>query len=351
MVVVNTDYLIIGQGLAGSLLAWELIQRQKKVIIVDNNQENASLIAAGLINPVTGMRFVKNANVDYLLPTAKNYYQQLRLFFQQTFYVEKGMLRLIQNQKEQSACQKRFSQQDYQTYLSEKITSNVAINAHMGLLEQKQTGYLLTQLLLNSLKKYFISINAYIKSHVAYDDIKLIPNLQWQHIKPKYIVFCEGYQATHNPWFSWLPFQLVKGEIITARSSTRIIDNMLNYGHWFIPLDSYQFRTGATFDRDNVDCHITTSAKKILLTSLKHIYPSLKTEQIIQQQAGIRPTTLDKQPFIGTHPKHSELVFFNGFGSKGSLQIPWNCQHLADHLINNSPLHPSNNILRYYPKP
>ena len=66
-----TDYLIIGQGLAGSLLAWELIQRDCKVVIIDNGKENASQVAAGLINPITGMRFVKSADVDTLLPAAK----------------------------------------------------------------------------------------------------------------------------------------------------------------------------------------------------------------------------------------------------------------------------------------
>jgi len=52
------DFLIVGQGLAGSLMAWELMQRGKTVLIVDNGLENASRVAAGLINPVTGMRFV-----------------------------------------------------------------------------------------------------------------------------------------------------------------------------------------------------------------------------------------------------------------------------------------------------
>ena len=65
------DYLIIGQGLAGSLLAWELIQRDCKVVIIDNGKENASQVAAGLINPITGMRFVKSTDVDTLLPDSK----------------------------------------------------------------------------------------------------------------------------------------------------------------------------------------------------------------------------------------------------------------------------------------
>ena len=81
------DYLIIGLGLAGSLLAWELLQRGCTIMVVDNGLENASQVAAGLINPVTGMRLVKSADLEHLLPSAKRCYEQLSQFFSQDFYI------------------------------------------------------------------------------------------------------------------------------------------------------------------------------------------------------------------------------------------------------------------------
>lgn len=343
----EVDYLIIGQGLAGSLLAWELIQRQKKVIIVDNNQLNASLVAAGLINPVTGMRFVKAADVEKTLPFAINYYQQLALYFKQTFYIEKPMLRLLRNNKELVACNKRIKDPEYQPYLNGIISAHPDINSNYGILEQSLTGYLLTIPLLSALKNYFISLNAYINADIHYDEINLSPTLHWKNTYPKQIIFCEGHRATHNPWFSRLPFQPVKGEIITATANHKIQQNILNYGQWFIPLDNYQFRTGASFDRDNLDTNITSEARDTLLDVLKQVYPALNIKQITHQQAGIRPTTLDKMPFVGRHPNYPDLIMFNGFGSKGSLQIPWHCQSLAEHLINNQPIANTSNIIRY----
>ena len=61
------DYLLVGQGLAGSILGWELMQRGCRILIIDQEIGNASRIAAGLINPVTGMRFFKMEGVDRLL--------------------------------------------------------------------------------------------------------------------------------------------------------------------------------------------------------------------------------------------------------------------------------------------
>jgi glycine/D-amino acid oxidase-like deaminating enzyme len=333
--------------LAGSLLAWELSQRQKKVILIDNGKENASQLAAGLINPVTGMRFVKSTDVDRLLPTAINYYNQLSHYFQHTFYIEKPMLRILRNNKEILACQKRLQQVEYAPYLSKPVPSIPPFYAPLGLLPQKQTGYLLTKALLTALKNHFISINAYQIDELKYNDIELSPRIHWKGIRPKQIIFCEGHHASKNPWFSWLPFQPVKGEIITATATKKIPQHILNYGHWFIPLNDYQFRTGATFDRDNLNALITMDAKETLLNSLKQVYPGLTVERINNQQAGIRPTTLDKHPFIGNHPIHPELVIFSGFGAKGSLQIPWYSKCLADNLLNDHPIPQPCNILRY----
>ena len=343
------DYLIIGQGLAGSLLAWELIQRDCKVVIIDNGKENASQVAAGLINPVTGMRFVKSADVDMLLPVAKQCYSRLADVFQQTFYIEKPMLRLFRSDKELTHCLKRLDDPDYQDFLGAITQSDQAFNNHaipFGFLEQKQTGYLLTRPLLTCLKDFFIARHCYRQADIDYQDIQLQPSLRWQDISPKQIIFCEGHHATNNPWFSWLPFQLVKGEILTLKHSCRLPDKILNFGGWLIPLNSHHIRIGATFDRENLNTLPTESGKKALLNELKLISANLAQATLLNHQANIRPCTVDKHAFIGHHPQRPQLAIFNGFGAKGSLQIPWYCQHFADALLTDKPL--ISNIQSHY---
>ncbi len=62
------NYIIVGQGLAGSLLAHSLRKAGKSVLIVDSFKPNSSSrVAAGLINPVTGRRMVKTWQADTLL--------------------------------------------------------------------------------------------------------------------------------------------------------------------------------------------------------------------------------------------------------------------------------------------
>ena len=329
------DYLIIGQGLAGSLLAWQLIQKNCRVLVMDNGLENASQVAAGLINPITGMRFVKSFQVDDYLPIAKQHYAELSCYFQQVFYIEKPMLRLFKHTKEYNNAEKRLLDSNYQNYLGQ---------LQRGSIEQYQTGYLLTRTLLNTLKQFFIQQNSYQQSEFNFSDLQLQP-LQCYGIQAKTIIFCEGHHARFNPYFSYLPFQVVKGEILTLQHQQTVSDKILNYGHWLIPLNQNTVRTGATFDTENLNSEATDAAKQELLNALNKVLPL--NAQITAHQAQIRPCTLDKQPFIGFHPKHQQLAIFNGFGAKGSLQIPYYAKRFADTLLNNAPLPHHCNIQRY----
>lgn len=335
----QVDYLIIGQGLAGSLLAWELIQRGFTVQIIDNNQENASQVAAGLINPVTGMRLVKNEGIENLLPCAKQTYQSLGHFFKTDFYQKKTLLRIVRNEKELKKYQQRLLDPSYLDFLSSELKPTPAeLIAPLGLIQQKQTGYLATVPLLKQLKEFFQSKQCYQATNFDYQALTFGNPFSWQGLRAKKVIFCEGYQAINNPWFQYLPFQLAKGEILTFKNNTPIIPEMLNYGRWFIPSSAQEFRIGATFENNVIDTQPTEQAKTDLITALHKVYPNLKSAQLIKHQANIRPTTLDKSPFIEQHPEHKNLYIFNGFGSKGSLQIPFYSQQFVDYLSSNSSL-------------
>ena len=75
------DYLIVGQGIAGTFLSYYLIRAGKKVIVIDEyNPATASRVASGIINPVTGRRVVTTWMIDELLPFAQNAYSEIGAF-------------------------------------------------------------------------------------------------------------------------------------------------------------------------------------------------------------------------------------------------------------------------------
>src|SRR6478609_6743743 len=84
---VKVDYLIIGQGLAGSCLALQLLKRGKCVFVFDEPEKNrASLIAAGLFNPVTGKLMTKTWKADKLFDYLHSFYPEAEEFLKSKFY-------------------------------------------------------------------------------------------------------------------------------------------------------------------------------------------------------------------------------------------------------------------------
>jgi glycine/D-amino acid oxidase-like deaminating enzyme len=341
----RVDFLIVGQGLAGSLLAWELLQRGARVLLVDSGANNASRVAAGLINPITGMRLVKTPGIDSLLPAALTLYRQLERQFGRRFYVEIPLLRILANERERQYAEQRCADAAYADDIERLLPKNAA--APFGSLLQKRSGYLLTAPLLDELRDYCGNCGSYRQAVLAYDDIALNSDgAHWQEVAAQRVVFCEGYRCRANPWFGWLPLQPVKGEILTLRAS-KLPEHIVNYGQWLIPLDAQTCRCGATFDRERLDTEPTADGRQELLAGLQTYCPQIEPGEVIAHQAGIRPATLDTQPFLGAHPQHPQLVMFNGFGAKGSLAIPHYARCLADYLLSGSALPPNADLRRH----
>ena len=217
-----------------------------------------------------------------------------------------------------------------------------------GILQQQHTGYLKTRQLLTSLRDFFIANSCYRQTRLDYREIKFQPCLRWRDLQPQHIVFCEGHRATANPWFGRLPFQPVKGEILSCRTSAVYPAQILNFGYWMIPTEPQQFRVGATFDLINLDTQPTEHASNQLLQALTEVCPGVQPVEVVEHQAGIRTATQDKQPFIGSHPVYNHLHIFNGFGAKGSLAIPWYARQFTGVLNRTASLPVTAHVQRYY---
>ena len=61
------DFIIVGQGIAGTVLADHLIGSGFKILVIDESGlSNSSRVAGGLFNPITGRNMVKTWRADEL---------------------------------------------------------------------------------------------------------------------------------------------------------------------------------------------------------------------------------------------------------------------------------------------
>jgi glycine/D-amino acid oxidase-like deaminating enzyme len=159
------------------------------------------------------------------------------------------------------------------------------------------------------------------------------------------IIFCNGLSSMHGKFFSWLPFNPVKGEILAVDLDIEI-DFILSRGIFVIPEAGTQCKVGATYDRGITDTAISENARDYLLSKVRKLVRS--NIEILGQSAGIRPATRDRRPFIGIHPIFKTIAIFNGFGSKGVSLIPYLSGIFTDHLLSGHKLEPDINIIRYF---
>jgi len=334
----HIDSLIIGQGLAGSILAWQLMQCGQRVIVVaDQSAASASRVAAGLFNPVTGKRLLLQDDAETVIQTALSFYDQLEQRFKQQFFHNKEMLRILRNEKECDIFNQRSQDSAYAPYLGDTCTTPAFLKAEHGIFAQRKTGYLDTNALLDCLKNLFVAHKSYIESCFRHDDLVIKEvTVLWHGIDARRVIFCEGFMATNNPWFNWLPFQPAKGEILSFTSDQQLPEQIINAGKWLLPVSDGSYKTGATYDHNLSNIEPSKAGKSELIEGLQHLLSSPLNFKLVDHQAGVRPNTRDKRPFIGTHPSQPQLAIFNGFGSKGSMLIPFYAERFVSHLSDGS---------------
>ena len=75
----QVKYLIIGQGLVGSWMCYQLDKAGISYKIVnDETIQSASSVSSGVINPVTGRRIVQTWMIETILPYAVKAYTELQ---------------------------------------------------------------------------------------------------------------------------------------------------------------------------------------------------------------------------------------------------------------------------------
>ena len=347
------DFLIIGQGLAGSLLAWSLIKAGYSVHIVDNNHaHSSSMAAAGLVNPLAGKRLVKPDDCDHYLEQLQATYSELEKHFSCQFYYPVEMLRFMKEASQQEFLKKRQSDPAYADLINGSFSAHEDTGPfvnHSGGCVQKQTGYLDIPSLLTSLNQFFLDKNIIDHELVDYDEIRFEDHqVKYKQLEASFCIFCEGYQALANPWFNWLPFQPAKGEILTIESDQLLTEKIINRSNWLIPIGNNQYRTGSTNSWKFTDDEPTPAGKNEIENNLVNLFIHKPEYKVLHHQAGVRPATRDKSPFIGFHPEFTRLGIFNGFGARGSLTIPWYSQVLTDSIKKRKALPASVDIQRFY---
>jgi glycine/D-amino acid oxidase-like deaminating enzyme len=320
----NSQILIVGQGLAGSLLAWELMNHGIDFMVMDSPfLPKSSMVAGGLYNPMASQKPQKERRTDLLWPIMKSTYQAME--------AELGvkLLHTIPSAKlipfTEVPAWKEALKGDLDKILQFHNTgfqlNGIKSGGAVAIIGE--SGYVDVAAMISGVKRILQNKNLFIADEVDYSRIQLrsdgvIVNGQ---IEAKQVVFCEGAAGRNNPWFGMFGLTPNKGEILEINAPGLTDEYVIRGGVFLLPLGEGRFRVGATYNHNSVNNLQSEEGRQELLTKLNKIIDT--PFNVTGHLAGLRPAVRDRQPILGFHPQHEQLAIFNGMGSKGVVLAPY----------------------------
>jgi glycine/D-amino acid oxidase-like deaminating enzyme len=335
-----TDFVIVGQGLAGTALAWQLRWRGCRVLVLDREPAvTASRIAAGLITPVTGLRLVPSWRFTDLYPAAVDHYRRVERETGVPSFHRQPSIRIFQDAQERGLFEQK-AHNALSGLVREPRTPlhSDDFDAPLGAFEMPDAARLMTTAYLDASRTAFRRSASYltfdldpVRDVVPTVDGVWIPAL---HFAARAIVFCQGH--AENPWFPRVRFQSARGDVLTLRIPGLGEDRVVHRGIWLAPAGGDRFHAGSTFDRTALVNEPSPHGQDEIGSRLRE-FLRLPFE-VLEHRAAVRPIINTGRPSLGRHAAHPGIAFFNGLGSKGALVAPYHAARLAESLVAGRPI-------------
>lgn len=345
----DVDYLIVGQGLAGSCLAFELLEAGQSVVVVDQGPETAaSVVGAGIMNPLVFRYITQSWKADVYFGKANSFYQSLERYFEKKLLFNLPVIRLLAEgeslqwaaKSEQANIAKWTDGEICFPLMQEKIAyPHGAVSVRAARVDMA--------LFTGLMKAFLVSNGAFLKGKIdASSPLQYESGFVYEGISAKNIVFCEGFYAAKNPWFDFVPFRPVKGELLTLHIPGLEANHIINRDVFILPLGNQMFRVGSNYDWDDLTLLPTEITRTSLLEKLE-LFLKLPYK-VVGHQAGIRPSVADRRPVIGRHPQLPNVFILNGLGAKGAMLAPAMAEQLVNLLIKDTKIDTEVDVGRFW---
>jgi glycine/D-amino acid oxidase-like deaminating enzyme len=329
--------LIVGAGLAGTLMAWELEKRGVSYEVWDSGAPSASKVAAGMYNPLSFKRLVEVWNATPHMEQMHKTYSELGEFLGIKALHSSPIMRIFPNQQYSDLWQRRYdSGHDVAKWITPVFSSEDApdgVIALYGYGVVKDAGWVDVSHLISSMRSFLEKEGRFkIKSW----DYSTAQNFDS-------VIDCRGVGAQKDLASEGMKLATDHGEVLTLKSKSLTTEGkVLNRVKWLLPIKPHTFKLGATYEWGVVESKPTEKGKSELLDAIS---PVLSDEisnafTIINHESGLRPASHDRRPYVGPLRDNPGVFTFNGLGTRGVLIGPSMAKMLADHIEKGATLSP-----------
>jgi glycine/D-amino acid oxidase-like deaminating enzyme len=328
----SADCLILGQGLAGTLLAWEFERAGISFAMADPEPESAvSRIAAGMVNPITGRRLVKSWRIDSLLPASRSTFQELGAALGIPVWRDLRVRRLFADDRERRAADEKFRSGELAPFVAQapdragfwiEGAARVELAAMLGAARERW------------------------KKQGRWHEGRV--DLLAESERHTVVVDCTGAAGARSKSFELVPWEFSKGEILEITVEGLAPDVVLNDGHWVLPIAPGTAWVGATHEPKFADARPSAKGREALETAAAGLLQ--RPFSVARHFAGVRVNLPDKRPVAGRHPRNPRVGLVNGLGAKGVLWAPMLARQWMNHLTEGVEFDPEISIARFVRK-
>ena len=317
---------VLGQGIAGTLVSTRLRENGVAHVVIDRgHRRSSSWAAAGLVNPVTGRRFVLVEGFgDYL--ARFGVYERLGRLLGERYVHDLTIYRDLGRVKDRNQWDMRRATPSYATYLGAPVRASEAglpiggvdrwVGPTRGAYRVDLAG------LIRDYRRWLADERMLIVAEVdetfVRDDRLIAAGRPFD-----IVVDCRGAACAHTGEWGDRPWRLSKGESvrISREAWPRAAATKLS-GSFLTPVgNGGEVWYGGT-STDHYDWDVPTEAMALRFDrELRELLGGYPPESL-DHRAAIRPTTTDREPVVGPHATVPGLYICNGLGTKGALTAP-----------------------------
>lgn len=334
--------LIIGGGVAGVCLAYQLKKQNQHIMLVDDGMNVSSVVAAGIVHPMSFRRTLLSWNANPFYFEARSFYLEMEAILSAAFY-HPIMVRRLFASKEESVCwNRRIEQTEFKPFMHPITPEDIAFEPFGS---GRVDGFWIDA------QVFITESHKYLEAHESLTIDTLSPDnfnpetLEFQGVKYDKVVMALGYKNNQIPWFAQVPVNPTKGQLLTVKWDNPLQNTSLHRKAFALPVGDKLFRIGSTYEWNNTSLEPTPEGRALILANTRSI--TNDALEVIAHQAGIRPTSPDRRPMVGKHPVYDKLYIFNGLGAKGYMLAPSLSTMLCNTLIHQTALLPDLHPYRF----
>jgi glycine oxidase len=315
----TVNFLIVGQGLAGSLLFWELHRKGYSVAMVDEGKPlTASKVAAGMFNPINTKRFTVSSKAEAVITEALTCYVSMEQELGISIVHHQPIYNVFGNNKEANDYTTKLDHPFFKQHTNEHPVIEPNINQPFGAFEVGLSGWIDIKTMLAAIRSCIATQYLLLEERLDYTLIAQ-QSISWSYknIIAETVVFCEGFNPTGNPFFPDLNIIPCKGDVLEFEAPQLHPTRVIKKGIYIVPLGEGKFRCGSTYHWENANTTPQAIDKEELTQKIADLIKVPFT--ITSHQTAIRPTTKTRETIVCKHKTLPNLFALNGLGTKGVM--------------------------------